>query len=146
MTCRPVGVDTSLAVALLAQGHPDHTYVRDWARGKTLHLSGHAAAETYSVLTRLHGGMSVSPDEARRLIDESFAGVLTLPEPVAESIHRVLSDSGIAGGCVYDALVALAAKENGAVLASRDARARATYETIGVDLEPATIRRGLRGL
>ncbi|MDR1152246.1 MAG: PIN domain-containing protein [Bifidobacteriaceae bacterium] len=138
MTSRPVGVDTSVAVALLTQGHPHHARVREWARGKTLYLSGHAAAETYSVLTRLHGGMSVCPEDARRLIDESFAGVLTLPEPVAASIHRVLCGWGIAGGGVYDALVALAAMENNAVLATRDARARATYEVVGVDLEPTT--------
>ena len=39
---------------------------------------------------------------------------------------------GIAGGAVYDALVALAAKERGAALATRDARARNTYDAVGV--------------
>jgi predicted nucleic acid-binding protein len=39
---------------------------------------------------------------------------------------------GIAGGAVYDALVALAAKEHGAALATRDARARGTYDAVGV--------------
>ncbi len=39
---------------------------------------------------------------------------------------------GIAGGAVYDALVALAAKEHGAPLATRDARARGTYDAVGV--------------
>ena len=33
---------------------------------------------------------------------------------------------------MYDALVALAAAEHGADLATRDARAKTTYETIGV--------------
>ena len=41
---------------------------------------------------------------------------------------------GIAGGTVYDALVALAAKEHGAALATRDARARGTYDAVGVEL------------
>lgn len=36
------------------------------------------------------------------------------------------------GGAVYDALVALAAAEHGADLATRDKRAKATYETVGV--------------
>jgi predicted nucleic acid-binding protein len=44
----------------------------------------------------------------------------------------VLSGLGISGGAVYDALVALAAAEHGAELATRDARARTTYETVGV--------------
>ncbi len=33
---------------------------------------------------------------------------------------------------MYDALVALAAAEHGAELVTRDARARSTYETVGV--------------
>ncbi len=43
-----------------------------------------------------------------------------------------LSRLGIAGGAVFDALVALAAKEHGAALATRDARARGTYDAVGV--------------
>jgi predicted nucleic acid-binding protein len=43
-----------------------------------------------------------------------------------------LSGLGIAGGAVYDALVALAAKEHDMVLATRDARARGTYDAVGV--------------
>jgi predicted nucleic acid-binding protein len=135
MTPRRVAVDTSVAVALLAQSHPDHAAVLEWARGKTLYLSGHAAAETYSVLTRLHGGRAVSPRDAQSLIEGSFAGILALPEPLAISIHRALAERGIAGGAVYDALVALAAREHGAVLATRDARARSTYETLDIDIE-----------
>ncbi len=37
----------------------------------------------------------------------------------------------IAGGAVHDALVALAAVEHDATLATRDARARSTYELVG---------------
>jgi predicted nucleic acid-binding protein len=42
-----------------------------------------------------------------------------------------LSVLGIAGGAVYDALVALAAIEHEAELATRDARAKATYDLLG---------------
>ena len=45
-----------------------------------------------------------------------------------------LSRLGIAGGAVCDALVALAAKEHGAALATRDARARGTYDAVGVEV------------
>jgi predicted nucleic acid-binding protein len=44
-----------------------------------------------------------------------------------------LSRLGIAGGAVYDALVALAAKEHGAALATRDARAW-PYDAVGVEV------------
>ena len=47
-------------------------------------------------------------------------------------LPETLARLGIAGGAVYDALVALAAKEHGAALATRDARARGTYDTVGV--------------
>lgn len=40
----------------------------------------------------------------------------------------------VAGGAVHDALVALAAVEHGAKLATRDNRARATYEIVGADV------------
>jgi toxin FitB len=42
-----------------------------------------------------------------------------------------LSELGIAGGAVYDALVGLAAVDHGAMLATRDRRAAATYEAVG---------------
>ena len=46
----------------------------------------------------------------------------------------MLSRLGIAGGAVYDALVALAAKEHGTALATRDARARGTYDAADVEV------------
>jgi hypothetical protein len=45
----------------------------------------------------------------------------------------------LAGGAVYDALVGLAAVENGATLATRDSRARATYEIVGADVVLAEV-------
>ena len=41
------------------------------------------------------------------------------------------------GGAVYDAMVALAAKEHGARLATRDARAANTYRSVGVEVVTA---------
>jgi predicted nucleic acid-binding protein len=43
----------------------------------------------------------------------------------------VLSERHIAGGAVYDALVGLAAADHGLTLATRDARAKPTYEAVG---------------
>jgi bifunctional DNA-binding transcriptional regulator/antitoxin component of YhaV-PrlF toxin-antitoxin module len=47
---------------------------------------------------------------------------------------ETLSHPGIAGGAVYDAMVALAAREHGAPLATRGARARTAYDVVGVEL------------
>jgi predicted nucleic acid-binding protein len=69
------------------------------------------------------------------LIDDRFPAVLTLSPRVASRVHRILVSAGVLGGAVYDGLVALAAKESGAVLATRDARAAGTYRSVGVDFE-----------
>jgi predicted nucleic acid-binding protein len=125
-------VDTSVAVPLLVQTHRAHAVVVRWWSGRKVALSGHAAAETYSVLTRLPGDLRVAPVDAARLLSERFAAPLLLGPEVGGRLPDVLSGLGLSGGAVYDALVALAAAEHGAELATRDARARATYETVGV--------------
>jgi toxin FitB len=43
--------------------------------------------------------------------------------------------AGVAGGAVYDGLIASAAKEAGLLLVSCDARAAATYRALGVEFE-----------
>ena len=129
-----VAVDTSVAVPLLVRSHHDHADVVRWWNGQEIALSGHALAETYSVLTRLPGDARLSPADATRLLNARFASPLVLGSSPARKLPDTLSRLGIAGGAVYDALVALAAKQHGVALATRDARARGTYDTVGVEL------------
>ena len=63
-------------------------------------------------------------------------GGRTLQRP--EQIHRELALLGVSGGATCDGLVALAARDHGAVLATRDARARSTSEAIEVHVELLT--------
>jgi len=119
-----VALDTSVAVPLLVQTHRNHSDVARWRDQREVALAGHALAETYSVLTRLPGDLRLSPADAARLL----ARLAKLP--------ATLAGLGIAGGAVYDALVALAAAEHGVSLATRDARAVATYEMVGVRVIP----------
>ena len=126
-----LAVDTSVAVPLLVSTHAAHgAVVRLWA-DRAVALSGHALAETYSVLTRLPGDIRVSPSDAARLLEDRFAPPLLLDSRTARRLPEVLSRMEIAGGAVYDALVGLAAVEHGLDLATRDARARDTYERVG---------------
>ena len=127
-----IAVDTSVAVPLLVRSHLHHRGVVRWWNGQELALSGHALAETYSVLTRLPGDARLSTEDAALLLDARFTAPLTLSAPAARKVHGTLSRLGVAGSAVYDALVALAAKEHGAALATRDARARGTYDAVGV--------------
>jgi toxin FitB len=129
-----VAVDTSVAVPLLVRSHHDHADVVRWWHGQEIALSGHALAETYSVLTRLPGDARLSPADAARLLNARFASPLVLGGSPARKLPDTLSRLGIAGGAVYDALVALAAKQHGVALATRDARARGTYDTVGVEV------------
>ena len=76
----------------------------------------------------------LAAEDAARLLDARFATPLTLSGPTAQKVHVTLSRLGIAGGAVYDGLVALAAKEHGVALATRDARARCTYDAVGVNV------------
>ena len=128
-------LDTSAAVPLLSDSHEAHEMVSSWAVGRTLDLSGHALAETYAVLTRLPGDARLSPQDTVKLIDANFPLTTMLSVRAANQSHREFARCGISGGATYDGLVALAARENGAVLVTRDARARTTYEALGVDVE-----------
>jgi toxin FitB len=127
-----IAIDTSVAVPLLVRSHHDHAAVVRWWSGQEITLSGHALAETYSVLTRLPGDARLAPADAALLLNARFSSPLVLSSRRARNLPDTLSRLGIAGGAVYDALVALAAKEHGAALATRDARARGTYDAVGV--------------
>lgn len=131
-------MDTSVAVPLLISTHPSHKGVTAWARGRSLTLSGHALAETYSVLTRLPGDARLSPPDAVTLIDANFDNAVMLDHRGLLQVHRELADRGIAGGAVYDGLIGLAALSHELPLATRDARVRTTYEAIGATVELLT--------
>lgn len=126
-----LALDTSVAIPLLVQTHSAHAAVVRWWGRREIALSGHALAETYSVLTRLPGDLRVTPVDAARLLRARFAAPLQLKPRTAARLPEILSEIGVAGGAVYDALVGLAAVEHGATLATRDGRAAATYEAVG---------------
>lgn len=128
----PLAVDTSVAIPLLVRTHTAHAAVVAWWAHLEAALCGHALAETYSVLTRLPRDLRLAPMDAARLLTERFAAPLLLSSRTTEHLPRVLAQFEITGGAVYDALVALAAAEHRAELATRDARAKDTYEKIGV--------------
>ncbi len=58
-----------------------------------------------------------------------------MPPAVAATLPRLLAPLDISGGAVYDALVALAAREAGATLVTRDRRAASTYAALQAGFE-----------
>ena len=120
-----------MAIPLLVATHREHDRVVEWWDGREVALAGHAAIETYSVLTRLPGDLRVTPQDAARLLAERFAPSLLMAQKTTRRLVDTLARTDISGGAVYDALVGLAAVEHDAELGTRDARARATYESVG---------------
>lgn len=128
-------LDTSAAIALLAEDHPAHERVHAACHRRVLGLAGHALFETYSVLTRLPGSTRVAPATAEQLIAHEFPRSVRLPPDSTHGVVAALADAGIAGGAVYDGLVGLAARAAGIRLLSCDRRARATYAALKIDVE-----------
>lgn len=128
-------LDTSVAVPLVLTSHVAHEAVSGAVGSRSVALAGHAAFETYAVLTRLPGDARLAPADAVRLIGARFGRPALLDAAASRRSLAVLAELGIAGGATYDGLVALAASRAGLPFASRDRRAEATYRRIGVDVE-----------
>lgn len=128
-------IDTSVAAALVTADHEHHQATRKAIGGRSCGLSGHAAFETFSVLTRLPPPNRRTPAAVARLLAHNFPGSRFLGARAAERLHARLASLGIAGGAVYDALVAATAAEHGITLATRDRRAAETYRSLDVDFE-----------
>ncbi len=128
-------VDTSVAVALTVADHEHHDATFAALQGRRLGLAGHAAFETFSVLTRLPAPARRTPATVARLLAASFPHSRFLGADSSRSLLGRLATIGIAGGSVYDALVGAAAAEHGLRLASRDRRALQTYRALDVEVE-----------
>lgn len=128
-------VDTSVAVALSVVDHDHHQTTIAALGGRRLGLAGHAAFETFSVLTRLPTPARRSPATVARLLAVSFPYSRFLGADAAASVLGMLTLAEIGGGAVYDALVGACALEHAVVLATRDRRALATYRALDVRVE-----------
>ena len=128
-------LDTSAALAFVQPSHSGHATTYDALVGRSMGLAGHAAFETFSVLTRLPPPDRLTPRAAQRLIEVNFPHTRYLSAERSAALVGQLCASGISGGAVNDALVAASAAEHGLRLVSRDTRAAGTYRAMGADLE-----------
>jgi len=130
-----IATDTSVLVAAYATWHDAHQIAADALRRRPL-LIGHAALETYSVLTRLPEPLRVPPRLALEYLERNFPaeGLALTFSQQRELLGRV-GELGIAGGAVYDALIAETARAHDTSLLSLDRRAAVVYERLGVAYE-----------
>jgi predicted nucleic acid-binding protein len=128
-------VDTSVAVALVLSDHEHHDRTVKALAGRRLGLCGHAAFETFSVLTRLPPPARRTPAAVGRLLAFNFPATCFLDPKAAASLLERLPALHLPGGSVYDALVGATAATNRLVLATRNLRALPTYRALDVSLE-----------
>jgi predicted nucleic acid-binding protein len=132
-----IAADTSVLVAGFVPSHRFHeeaTSALVEVRSTGV-LIAHTMAETFAVLSSPSGPYRVEPAAALVYLDQFLErGGPIQPDPRS---HRdalgLLADRDLAGGAVYDALIALAARDAGATLVSLDRRAERTYAACGVE-------------
>ena len=130
-----IAPDTSVLVAGFATWHDGHRQAVH-ALNRGVHLIGHAALETYSVLTRLPPPHRVAPAAVHAFL----AGITTSDYLMLDAVSYrdligQLAAHDVTGGAGYDALIGFTAKSAGATLLTRDLRAIPTYERLRVDIE-----------
>jgi len=88
------------------------------------------------VLSAPGGAYRVEPDAVLAYLDRLLGGsALIQPRPGAyREALGLLCEDGRAGGAIYDALIALAARDAGAELVSLDGQAGRTYALCGVEV------------
>lgn len=124
--------DTSVAVAALDSTHEAHAACRQALVQRRPALAGHAAFETYSVLTRLPLPLRLNGAQAAAVLVKAFPAGCWLDARATSNLFERLAGLDIVGGSVYDALVGQAAAANRRVLLTRDRRAERTYRALDV--------------
>ena len=128
--------DTSVLVAAFASWH-EHHRVAFAAVGRVDVVVAHCLVETYSVLTRLPAPHRMTPDVVSEYLNRTFArhAVVALPAAEQRKLIGTCATHNLAGGAVYDAVIAATCAHSRLVLLTLDARARQTYSIMGVDHE-----------
>lgn len=111
--------DTSVVVAALVDQLGNHEAAfrefRRYSHGENAGCcSTHALAEVYATLTALPLKRRISPDEARRLLEDTVLGRLAvIPLGAADyrAVLRQVADRGLGSGAIYDALHAHCARK-----------------------------------
>lgn len=125
--------DISVAIPALDPNHEAHAPCRRALVEYRPALSGHAAYEAHSVLTRLPVPLRLAPAQAARVLAAAFPDTCWLGPQESGRLRGELGERGIVGGAVFDALVGRAAAADQRVLLTRDRRAERTYRALDID-------------
>ncbi|MBA3462242.1 MAG: PIN domain-containing protein [Deltaproteobacteria bacterium] len=128
--------DTSVLVAAFASWHGQHE--RAFAAIRRVNaMVAHCLIETYSVLTRLPAPHRMTPEVVTSYLERSFDGhpVFALSAIEQRRLVGECSTRGLAGGAIYDALIAATCVQSDLSLLTLDARARPTYSAFAAEHE-----------
>lgn len=127
--------DSSTLIAGYAPEHPFYEAASESLLGvsESGRLIAHTMAETFSVLTSRY---SHPPGHVLRYLNQFLARAPVSLAPTSyPEVLSTLAENEIAGGAVYDGLIAATAAEAGLRLLSLDRRAARTYAVLGADYE-----------
>lgn len=113
--------DSNCLIAVVSPWHAHHLDAqaeigRRLDRGETMFLAAPSLLEAYSVLTRVPVPYRIRPAEAAEVLEANFltAGtVVALDAPSYRALLERAARQGIAGGRVYDAVLAACAERSG---------------------------------
>ena len=112
--------DTSVLVAAIVEPHPMHRRALPWLQRAKMgefafFLASHTLAELYAVLTTLPLKPKISPSTVWRLVHdnvETAARLISLSPSEYKTTVKQMSELGLTGGIIYDALIVKAAKKS----------------------------------
>lgn len=124
--------DTSVLVAAFASWHEHHDLAFA-AIARVDAVVAHCLLETYSVLTRLPAPHRMTPEIVASFLDQTFGTheVVALSANEQRTLVGLCVAQGIAGGSIYDALIASTCAQASLKLLTFDVRARQTYALLG---------------
>lgn len=125
-------VDTSVVVrAAIASDPTERGLLQDVIAASRVPVA-HVLAESYASLTALPPPFRLSPGNCYTYLSSAFrAETLTLSSHGYLRVLHLLAEHGIAGGAIYDCLIAETAREHEATLLTLDQRAVARYSLVG---------------
>ena len=130
-----LAVDTSVVIAGFAAWHEGHEAALT-ALDRRPRAPAHVLLESYSVLTRLPPPHRTPPAVAVTFLKGRFLDPpLGLQPDDHARLVELVARYGLAGGSVYDALIAWTVKLADATLLTRDSRAIRVYQAVDVPFE-----------
>ncbi len=109
-------LDTSVLVPVFLEDHPHHAAsiaLFSTCQPEAAYCAAHSLAELYSTLTRIPAPHRASPDQAIKCGKKIAARLrlISLDGPATLAAIKNSASQGIAGGTIYDALIASCALE-----------------------------------